>query len=138
MVGLNVLNSSARRAILPQTRDRDVGTLIMFAVRRALSHPDVLRELVNDLVASGEVDAEDVDLQDPLGFIRDFADVSSVVEVAYRYSRHEPGVHVVLTGTGNPAHLDTNIRAITAPPLPDALKTRLDTIFGRVESVSGN
>jgi aryl-alcohol dehydrogenase-like predicted oxidoreductase len=138
MVGFNLLNSSARRTVFPLTLERDVATLVMFAVRRALCRPDVLAELVGGLVARGEVDAGAVDVDDPLGFLRDYAEVSSVVEAAYRYCRHEPGAHVVLTGTGDPAHLDANIRAMTAPPLPDALRAQLDRLFGRVESVSGN
>ncbi|WP_437707332.1 aldo/keto reductase [Sorangium sp. So ce448] len=43
MVGFNLLNQSARARVFPLTRAKDIGTLIMFAVRRALSRPDRLR-----------------------------------------------------------------------------------------------
>lgn len=138
MVGFNMLNPSARASVLPQTRQADVGTLNMFAVRRALSHPDVLAEVLAGLVEAGGVGAADVDLADPLGFVRDFAGVSSVVEAAYRFCRHEPGIDLILTGTGDAAHLDENVRAILAAPLPGELTAVLNRVFGGVKSVSGN
>ncbi len=61
-----------------------------------------------------------------------------MVEAAYRFCRHEPGAHVVLTGTGDPAHLKANIEAILAPPLAPEILARLEAIFGAVDSVSGN
>jgi aryl-alcohol dehydrogenase-like predicted oxidoreductase len=138
MVGFNLLNPSARQRVFPLTMKREVGTLIMFAVREALSHPDELRKVVGELIARGEVDAAKVDVQDPLGFLADAPGAPSVVEAAYRFCRHEPGAQVILTGTGNPAHLRANVEAILAPPLPAEVLQRLDAIFGAVDSVSGN
>ena len=61
-----------------------------------------------------------------------------MIDAAYRFCRHEPGVDVVLTGTGNPAHLDANLDAISRPPLPRGLQDNLDRLFGHIDSVSGN
>ena len=138
MVGFNLLNPSARQRVFPQTIAQDVGTLIMFAVRETLSHPEALRKVVGELIARGEVDASKVDADDPLGFLRDAPGAPSVVEAAYRFCRHEPGAHVILTGTGDPAHLEANVDAILAPPLPPDILARLEAIFGKVDSVSGN
>ncbi len=138
MVGFSLLNPSARERVFPLTLGHDVGTLIMFAVRRALSQPEALKELVAGLVASGEVDASKLNADDPLHFLREHSGVSSVVEAAYRFCRHEPGAHVILTGTGSPEHLTENVAAIQAPPLPDELSTALRQLFGGVDSVSGN
>ena len=138
MVGFNLLNPSARQRVFPLTVSHDVGTLIMFAVREALSHPDELREVVGELIARGEVDPSKVDANDPLGFLADAPGAPSVVEAAYRFCRHEPGAQVILTGTGDPAHLKANVEAILAPPLPLAVLQRLEAIFGAVDSVSGN
>ena len=135
MVGFNILNPSARQRVFPATREKDVGTLIMFAVREALSRPEELRKVVGQLIERGEIDAASVDADDPLGFL---GDGHAVVEAAYRYCRHEPGADVILTGTGDPEHLKANVAAIQAPPLPPEILARLDTIFGRVDSVSGN
>lgn len=140
MVGFNALNPSARRTVFPLTLAHDVGTLIMFAVRRALSHADTLREVVAGLVARGDIDilSADIDVHDPLGFVRVHPDVASIVQAAYRFCRHEPGANVILTGTGSVDHLTENVASILAPPLPDELSIRLDRIFGQVDSVSGN
>ena len=137
MVGFNLLNPSARHSVFPLTQAHDVGTLIMFAVRRALSQPDVLAELIHGLAANGELSGI-VEDSDPLAFLRDHATVRSVVEAAYRFCRHEPGAHVVLTGTGDRAHLTDNVTSILAPPLPADVSARLAELFGAVDSVSGN
>ena len=138
MVGFNLVNPSARDRVFPLTLAHDVGTLIMFAVRRQLSDPAALREAVAGLIARGEVDLSQVDPADPLGFLRDHAGVGSVVEAAYRFCRHEPGAQVILTGTGDVGHLQDNLAAIQAPPLPADVQARLAAMFGRVDSVSGN
>jgi aryl-alcohol dehydrogenase-like predicted oxidoreductase len=137
MVGFNLLNPSARYIVFPLTLN-DVGTLIMFAVRRALSCDDALRELVKQLIRDGLVDARMVHEKDPLDFLSSHRDVTSVVQAAYRFCRHEPGAHVILTGTGSAEHLAENVASILAPRLPDELLSRLGQIFGRVDTVSGN
>jgi aryl-alcohol dehydrogenase-like predicted oxidoreductase len=61
-----------------------------------------------------------------------------VVEAAYRFARHEPGCQVVLTGTGNPTHLDENIASINGPPLLLEDTARLEQLFGHLDHLSGN
>ena len=133
LVGFNILNQSARDRILETTQRKGIGTLCMFAVRRALSNPESLRKVVGELVEAGEVDRDAVDLADPLGFLE-----GSVTEAAYRFARHEAGLDVILSGTGDLQHLRENAASINAPPLPPATVERLRAIFGRVDSVSGN
>jgi aryl-alcohol dehydrogenase-like predicted oxidoreductase len=108
----------------------------MFAVRRALSDPRGLSETLARAQAAGQIDASALDPKDPLGFLRAYA--GSLIEAAYRYCRHEPGVHVVLTGTGKIAHLEANVAAINGPPLPPAALEQLAALFGKVDCVSGN
>ncbi len=138
MTGFNLLNPSARARVFPEALKHDVGTLIMFAVRRALSDPAALREAVAGLVAGGEVDASEVDADDPLGFLRPFAASGALTEIAYRFCRHEPGAEVILTGTGDVAHLEANVAAIQGPSLPPEALMRLQRLFGQVDSLSGN
>jgi aryl-alcohol dehydrogenase-like predicted oxidoreductase len=137
MLGFSVLNQSARRTVLPLTHAKGIGTLDMFAVRRALSRPDELRALMADLSAKDLLDG-DVDPGDPLGFLVHEGGATSVVDAAYRFCRHEPGIDVVLTGTGDVEHLRENVVSLERPALPDADVARLHEIFGRVDSVSGN
>jgi aryl-alcohol dehydrogenase-like predicted oxidoreductase len=44
----------------------------------------------------------------------------------------------VLTGTGNVEHLKENVAALLKPPLAPAGLRRLEELFGKVDSVSGN
>jgi L-galactose dehydrogenase len=139
MVGFNLLNPSARGRVLAATQARGIGVLVMFAVRRALSDPEVCRSVVADLVAAGAVAPAAVAAQnDPLGFLVHPDGARSVVDAAYRFARHEPGCDVVLTGTGSVDHLEENVRSITAGRLPDGDLEQLRAMFGTVDSVSGN
>ena len=138
MVGFNLLNPSARQRVFTLTKEHDVGTLIMFAVREALSRSDQLRRVVGELVERGEVDRDLIDRNRPLWFLRNAPGSPSVIEAAYRFCRHEPGAHVVLTGTGDAEHLRDNIESILAPRLPSDVLARLEAMFGKVDSVSGN
>lgn len=137
MVGFNVLNQSARERVFPLTRESGVGTLIMFAVRRALSRPERLREVVAELAGQGLL-GEDLDPEDPLGFLVRDGGARSITEAAYRFCRDEPGVDVVLTGTGNVEHLAENVRALNGPPLGDEEAERLRRAFAGIDSVSAN
>jgi L-galactose dehydrogenase len=132
MVGFNLLNPSARASVLPLTRERRVGTLIMFAVRRALTNPAHLGGVLQQLVEQGLIRPDALVLEAPLAFLGDVRDA------AYRFCLHEPGVDVVLTGTGSVEHLEQNVRSLTSSALPGELQARLATLFGHVDSVSGN
>ena len=138
MVGFSILNQTARATVFPRTRQLGVGTLCMFAVRRALSRPEALRELIRDLCAQGKVNRGRFRLKDPLGFVFEESDATSVTECAYRFCRWEPGNEVILSGTGNVEHLRLNAAAINAPPLPPVVVEKLKTLFARVDNVSGN
>jgi aryl-alcohol dehydrogenase-like predicted oxidoreductase len=138
MIGFNLLNPSARKSVFPLTRKHDIGTLIMFAVRRAISQPEALKTLIADLLAQGRLPAGAVNKADPLDFVRAAPGVASEIEAAYRFCRHEPGADVILTGTSSIDHLKENIAAILAPPLPAAAAEKLAALFGEIDSVSGN
>ena len=138
MVGFNLLNQSARDRVLARTREKNIGVLDMFAVRRALSRPEALRTLMQDLADQGLVDPAGYDPEDPLGFLLENGGAESIPDAAYRFCRWEPGVHVVLSGTGSVEHLRENAASLDRPPLRDADVERLKTLFARVDSVSGN
>jgi aryl-alcohol dehydrogenase-like predicted oxidoreductase len=137
MVGFNMINQTASNTVFQITQSLDLGTLIMFAVRRGLNAVANTAELVAELVERGEVDADALDPADPLGFLRADPQIKSQLEAAYRFCRHEPGAHVVLTGTGSAAHLEENVAAILAPPLSADVQARLQAVFARATSASG-
>ena len=138
MVGHNPFNPSARERVLPATEERDIGVLVMFAVRKALASPDGVRRVIGGLVERGKIDPAAVDADDPLGFLLTDGGASTFAEAAYRFARHEPGCHVVLTGTGSVDHLAENVAAINGPPLPLEHQKLLQELFGHIDCVSGD
>ena len=137
MVGFNILNQSARGRVLNRTQALGVGTLDMFAVRKALSRPEELSRVAVELKSQHLLD-ESVDADNPLGFLLEDGVAASIPEAAYRFCRYEPGIDVVLSGTGNIDHLEQNVRSLLMPPLPDWAVERLRTMFAAVDNVSGN
>lgn len=137
MIGFNILNQTAREQVFPQTIKQGVAVQIMFAVRRALSQRDQLVAALQTLIDAGELEPTEVDLDDPLGFVLAESDATSLVDAAYRFCRYEPGVHVVLSGTGNPAHLQANLDSLNRPPLPENVVQKLKHIFRHASTVTG-
>jgi aryl-alcohol dehydrogenase-like predicted oxidoreductase len=138
MTGFNILNQTARTRVFPGTLEKRIGTTVMFAVRRAFSQPEKLREILDRLVANGHEGLSTLDRNDPLGFLVRPGGALSLPDAAYRFCRHEPGVDCVLFGTGNIDHLRTNISSILRPPLPDDDLARLRELFGQVDTESGS
>jgi L-galactose dehydrogenase len=137
MVGFSFLNPSARRLVLEKTRAKNIGTLDMFAVRRALSKPDALRQTLKIAVDAGQLDRSVLE-GNVLEFLTEPGGASSLQEAAYRFCRHEPGIDVVLTGTGSVEHLRENVTSINMGPLPPQHLARLEQLFGKVDTISGN
>lgn len=141
MAGFNFLNQTARDTVLERTRKRGIGTLDMFAVRRALSDVTRRKEVVLELLDNGQLDPEDIpdrEADDPLAFLLEESDAVTFPELAYRFCLEEPGIDVVLSGTGSREHLLQNAGAVEKPPLSSGIKEKLIRIFRRVNSVSGN
>jgi aryl-alcohol dehydrogenase-like predicted oxidoreductase len=129
MTGFSLLNPSAAARVLAPAKEKGVATLIMFAVRRALSDPTALQELLSGLV--------DIDADGLLALVRE-GGASSLVDAGYRYCRQRAPDSVILTGTGSVEHLAANVASLTAPALAPEAMARLDSLFGHVDSVSGN
>jgi aryl-alcohol dehydrogenase-like predicted oxidoreductase len=130
-----MMHQNARDVVFPETIRQGIGTLLMFVVRNIFSQPDYLRNTIQELIADGKLSADDVDVDDPLGFLVHEGGATNMTDAAYRFVRHEPGVHVVLFGTGNPAHVDSNVESILKPPLAKADHDRLKSVFGHLVGV---
>jgi aryl-alcohol dehydrogenase-like predicted oxidoreductase len=131
MTGFTFFNQSARDVLFPTTIEKDIAVEIMASARSYFSRPEQLAEEIARLVGDGVIGRKDVDPADPLRFLAD-GGVQSLTEASYRFVAHEPGVHVVLVGTGNPAHLEENVRALSAGPLPAEVNERLVSLFGHL------
>ena len=94
MVGFNIGNPSAAEFVIPQANAVGMGVIGMFAVRGLLDRAGEMKPVLDE------------------------AGIENLSELAYRYCRHQAGMHVVLTGTGNPMHLRQNVAAVLRPPLP--------------------
>lgn len=137
LVGFNLLNQTGAERVLGPAAAAGTATAVMFAVRKVLADPELLRRFVGALVAAGELDAAAVDPKDPLGFVFAESDCSTLTEAAYRFCRHASAGAVVLTGTGSTRHLDENLSAIEKGPLPEVVTARLRSVFGRLDGVTG-
>ena len=135
MVGFHMLHQGARNNVFPITRQKGVGTLLMFAVRSIFADPPRVAREMKALAEKDLVEKWLGETGDPLGFVVHKGGASSMIEAAYRYARHEPGVDVVLFGTGDEAHLRSNIASILAPPLPEPDRAKLAALFGHLTGI---
>jgi aryl-alcohol dehydrogenase-like predicted oxidoreductase len=135
MLAFHMMNQNARKPVLERTRANGVGTLCMFAVRNIFSKPDVLHKTLADLAAEGKVPAPLTAEPNPLAFLVHPGGAESIVDAAYRFARHEPGIDVVLFGTGSIDHLRSNIASILRPPLPAVDVQKLYVLFGHLVGV---
>ena len=135
MLAFHMLNQNARPVVLKRTRETGIGTLCMFAVRNIFSKPGLLEQTIADLAAKGELPAALAAEKNPLGFLIHASGADSLIDAAYRYARHEPGIDVVLFGTSSVDHLRANIASILRPPLPAADVARLNATFAHLTGV---
>jgi aryl-alcohol dehydrogenase-like predicted oxidoreductase len=135
MIGFSMLHQGARQNVFPITRAKGIGTLLMFAVRSIFAdRPRIAREM-KALADEGRVEKWLGESEDPLGFLVHEGGAANVIDAAYRFVRHEPGVDVVLFGTGDATHLRANVASLLKPPLPEADRTKLTTLFGHLTGV---
>ncbi len=137
MVGYNLLTPMPEEHVLPEAQRRDVGILVMCAVRRAIARPEQLETLIASLKAGGELPLDALPEQGPLDWLVHDA-IPSVPAAAYAFAAGHPGVSCVLTGTANVRHLEDNVASILGPPLPEADRERLVELFGPIRRNLGN
>ena len=135
MVGFHMMHQGARANLFARTRQNGIGTLIMFAVRSIFADPPRVARELKALAAKGLVEKWLGETDDPLGFLVHEAGAANLIEAAYRFARHEPGVDVVLFGTGDAAHLRSNVGSLLKPPLPEADQAKLAALFGHLTGV---
>jgi aryl-alcohol dehydrogenase-like predicted oxidoreductase len=132
MVGFHMLHQGARKNVFPITREKGIGTLLMFAVRSIFTDPPRVAREMRALAAKGLVEKWLGETDNPLGFLIHQGGAANMTEAAYRFARHEPGVDVVLFGTGDAAHLRSNVESLLKPPLPEADRAKLAALFGHL------
>ena len=89
------------------------------------------------MLAAGQVDSELVKENKTIDFLIDNGYSKSIMEAAYRFCRYTKAINVTLMGTGTLRHLADNLNSISKPPLPKNIIQKLESMFGRVDCVSG-
>ena len=135
MVGFHMMHQGARGNVFAVTREKGIGTLLMFAVRSMFADPPRVAREMKALAAKGLVEKWLGESDDPLGFLIHEHGAANMIEAAYRFARHEPGVDIVLFGTGDAEHLRSNVASLLKPPLPEADGAKLAALFGHLKGV---
>jgi aryl-alcohol dehydrogenase-like predicted oxidoreductase len=135
MVGFHMMHQGALKDVFPITRQKGIGTLVMFAVRSIFADPPRVAREMKELAQKGLVEKWLGETDDPLGFLVHTGGADNVIDAAYRFVRHEPGVDVVLFGTGDAAHLRSNVASLLKPPLPEADRAKLMALFGHLQGI---
>jgi aryl-alcohol dehydrogenase-like predicted oxidoreductase len=128
MLGHNLISPGGLRTVLPLAREKDVGVVVMCAVRTVIVRPDMLRETIRQWKDAGALAEDAVPDEAPLDWVLG-PEVDSLADAAYKFAAEPPAVSTVLTGTASEVHLEQNVRAILGPPLPAATRQRLLEIF---------
>jgi L-galactose dehydrogenase len=108
MIAFHMMHQSARKTIFPLTREKRIGTLLMYAVRRMFAKPERVAVAMCEAAAKGQVEEWLGQRTEPLAFLI-----------------HEGGA----------GHLRTNIESLLKPPLPEADREKLATLFGHLVGV---
>jgi len=137
LTGFNVCNQSARDRVLPAARSDSVGVLSAFAVRRALCGMRRLRVALRKLASAGLLEQDHEAFEALQAMVREDG-ARSLLDLGYRFVRHEPGIHVSLFGTGDIDHLEADILSLLRPPLPEIDRARLIEVFGHIKSLTPN
>jgi aryl-alcohol dehydrogenase-like predicted oxidoreductase len=107
----------------------------MFVVRSIFAKPERVVAALRGAAVRGEIGKALGDSAAPLDFLRHSGGAADITEAAYRFARHEAGIDVVLFGTSDAAHLRTNVASLLKPPLPQADRDKLATLFGHLTDV---
>jgi L-galactose dehydrogenase len=135
MVGFHMMHQGARQNVFAQTQKKGIGTLLMFAVRSMFADPPRIVREIKALADKGLVEKSLSEGNEPLGFLVHEGGAANVIEAAYRFARHEPGVDVTLFGTGDAGHLRSNVAALLKPSLPEADREKLAKLFGHLTGI---
>ncbi len=137
MVAYGLLNHSAEADVFERCLKQEVGTMIIYAVRKAFSQPSRLEEIIKDLKEQRLISSSEIPETNPLEWLLE-NEKDALTRVAYRFSASHPAVSTVMTGTTNLLHLQANIDALESSPIPSGKLKKLRRIFGHLSEPIGN
>lgn len=130
MLGYNLLSPSAGSTVFPRAVERNVGVVIMCAIRGVIADPVQLEAVIRNWTRLGLIDESELPARGPLDWL--LAEADSIAAAAYKFAAEPPAVGCVLTGTASPDHLVENIAAISGSPLSAESVARLKRTFEKV------
>ncbi|HEU0166540.1 MAG TPA: aldo/keto reductase, partial [Chloroflexota bacterium] len=128
MIGHNMLTPTALPELFPEAQRKNIGVVVMCAVRTVISTPDMLRDHIREWKAEGALPKDAVPDDKPLDWVLG-GEAKTITDAAYKFAAESPAVGSVLTGTASEEHLLENIRAILGAPLPREVSKRLEDTF---------
>ena len=134
MIGFNCLNQSGA-PIVPIAKAHRSGIMAMYAVR-GLRGQKSLQALLDKLASFGLIEENARDAARLLKLLNNYG-VTTLAEAAIRFTRHQLNADIVLSGTGDTAHLDANIAASLAGPLPEPVSAEFRRLFAKLDSLTG-
>ena len=117
MIGLNLANRTGIK-VAAEAKKQGNGVMAMYALRPFRSEASTESLLHASAMTAWEVAA----------LLRAHG-VESLRDAAMRFCQYHSGADVVLTGTAEILHLDANIAAAAAGPLPAPLAAELSRVF---------
>jgi aryl-alcohol dehydrogenase-like predicted oxidoreductase len=135
MIGFNCLNQSGAQ-IAAAAKEHRSGIMAMYAVR-GLRGQDSLQVLLDKLASWGLIEESQRDAARLVRLLNSHG-VATLPEAAMRFCRYELNADVVLSGTGDTAHLYANIAACDAGPLPEAITAEFRRLFSKLDFLTGS
>ena len=133
MIGSDCLNQTVAPIVTLAKAHRS-GVMGMHAIR-GLSGQKGLQVLLDKVASCALIGESARDAAKLLRLLKSHG-VTTLAEAAIRFSQHELKADVLLSGTGDAAHLDANIAAVVAGPLPDAVCTEFRKLFSKASETS--
>ncbi len=132
MVKYGILNQSAAKRTLPEARRRNVGVLVMAAVRTSLRTPAEAVARLKEIRGEGVVNVAHATLADPLGIEEATGSPIRLTAAAYQFAAQDRAVSSVLIGTGNMEHLEQNVNDLLSGTLTEDQARYLRRAYGRL------
>ncbi len=132
LVGYSPLSPWAELRALPACAKHGIGVVGMVAVPRALRDPARLQQLIHEARGRGEAGVNELPGENPLDWLID-EHTPTLAAAGYRFAVAHPAIASVLAGTLSREHLEANIAAVCAPPMPAVQLDRVRQIFLRTD-----
>jgi len=127
--GYTLVKQPVRERVIPAARKHDVGLVIGGTFFQGFL-ASIRRQDMLDMQASGEYGFFDAETVRRILAVYDLCEETglSITDMAIRYILADPDIHAIIPGAQRVSHIEANIQAALAGPLPEELVKRIDAI----------